>query len=471
MQTHPDTADEGPFSWLERWAPEDARAWHDWRRGLSSTVRIGALIPLQATLTGLAALRRDTASEHDESGSDWWPHARAVEVTLDWSLSLTDACRSDNPRPHGPDAALLELRRSLLQTLTPIRSASRLRPLGRDELAASLESFLDELETNRFFRPPAPLEFCNLEDLVGPELLGADLHGWNDTRSTAAVVAFLSLLRSHRYLGVADREIAHEDGVYRAHVVLTGVRRELLALADLLGTQGADAFPDEPEAAESLAALLAVSVRATRREHVPESMVRGSLALPAERLRNVIRELRDRVKHSAKRIRNLAAPAERRPVPRASERVPRDLSADVWSFRLIARAFLDKAEAAATGPDAWTDRERFVFASEFARHFRKFGPRLAKGTDYDRRGPLVAAVSLLSNRDGIDAERLGVAAHECERFVQHLDGVLDETRRLGGIEFDKRAAAAELLAYLAESSRRSSAPPAAGVFGETRPRW
>jgi hypothetical protein len=462
MQIRPETAEEGPFSWLERWAPEEAHAWAAWRGGLSASARADALVPMQAALAGLAALSRSVASEQGDHSNDCRAHAYALEVTLDWVLALADACRAHNRSLEEPDAALMALKRSVRHALDGARGTSPLYPIDRETLARIATQLATDLERNRFFRPPAPLEFCNVEDLFGRDHPDSDLQPQRDPQSTAAIVIFLSLLRSHRYLGVADREIAEEDGLYRAHVVLAGTLCELLALSRFVRAHGADSFPRDPEAAEALSLLLAQSVRAARRERIPAPTATGGLALPAERLRNTMREMRALVKRSARRVRDLAAP---RRVPRASERVPKDLSPEIWSFRLIARAFLDKAEAAASRPDAWADPESLVFACEFARHFRKFGPRLAKGTNYDRRGPLVAAVRALSNREGIDPRKLGLAAHECSMFVRHLDGALDEARRLGHAAFDKREAAQALLGYLAESSRRS-ARAAAGVFGQ-----
>jgi hypothetical protein len=167
-------------------------------------------------------------------------------------------------------------------------------------------------------------------------------------------------------------------------------------------------------------------------------------------------------------IRDLAAPENARSAPPQSMPVPRDLSQDIWAFRIIVRAFLAKAEAIAAQPEAWSDAEHLRFASEFARHYRRFGPRLAKATKYARTGPLTAAVSVLSNSHAVDATRLGLAARECERFVVHLD----ESRGHGASsalpEFDKERAADELRAYLATSRQRVASPAAAGAFGPRR---
>ena len=110
--------------------------------------------------------------------------------------------------------------------------------------------------------------------------------------------------------------------------------------------------------------------------------------------------------------------------------------------------------------------EDLGFAAEFVRHFRVFAPRLAKGTDYGRRAPMVRAVSALSRRDDVDRATLGSAVDECARFAEHLDRALERLQGSPGASFDKEHAASELRDYLSAARNRfSSGPAPAGAFG------
>ena len=138
-------------------------------------------------------------------------------------------------------------------------------------------------------------------------------------------------------------------------------------------------------------------------------------------------------------------------------------SQDIWAFRFILRAFLAKTSATPTG-----DTEQLAFASEFARHFRAFGLRLSKGTEYERRGPLMTAVSGLSRRDALDADKLAFAYRECDRFLDHLDRALERELASEDASFDKGEAAGALRGYLAEARSRAPGSRApTGAFGSS----
>ena len=134
---------------------------------------------------------------------------------------------------------------------------------------------------------------------------------------------------------------------------------------------------------------------------------------------------------------------------------------DIWAFRFILRAFLAKAAAASR-----SETLELEFAIEFARHFRALGLRLSKGTGYERRGPLMAAVSGLSRRDTLDREKLASAYRECDRFLDHLDGALERELASTGACFDKSEAAVALRDYLTEARARTPSGRApTGAFG------
>jgi hypothetical protein len=494
MKPSPHAADQGLLSRIERWAPIEAELWARWTGALSPEQRSEALLPLQAALGGLAAFR------HQENWpcqppADFRAHLDAVRATYRWALELiaelgVGATSSD------PAASLLALQRSLTDAL---RVSNRLLDLPRvqaDAFQASCDLFLRDLGRNTYFQPPGPLEFANVQELVGGQHLPVELGRWrSDAAKTMMVIAFLSLLRNHRFLGIADRQIGDRQGLHRAQVVVTGSRRDLRTLTRFLLVQGVETFADELEArllaldarhiaearleitqlSSDLRALreevegLAVEAHANVRSALDDALLAPDrslgLAPSSERTRNGIREVRDTLKLAAKRLRSLTLPTERE-VSRPSERVPRDLRQDIWAFRFIVRAFLAKAAAASLRTDDWHGSESSAFVGEFVRHFRVFGPRLAKGTGYGRRGALMRAVGALGRVDGLDAETLDRAVEECELFAEHLDQAFEDAPQSLLAPFDKRKAAAELRDYLVAARNRPSAKPVpAGAFG------
>jgi hypothetical protein len=401
---------------------------------------------------------------------DFRPHLHAVRLTYAWTLGLTRVLgagqaserrlESIGTRAAEPNASLDVLERSLGDALRVSERLLELPAVDADAFAASYDLFLRDLGRNAFFRPSDPLEFSNVTELFGPERIPVGLVSLgNGAAKTTMTIAFLSLLRSHRFLGIADEQMNEHGGTYRAHVLLAGSRRELRTLTRFLSVQGGDAF-------DALAAELQDAMRTELGESLPALGSGGPLAAHAERTRNGIRELRGTVRGAAKRLRDLSVPHTPIRDERTSERVQKDIQQDIWAFRFIVRGFLAKASVAPVGAHATHAAEDFAFAAEFVRHFRVFGPKLAKGTDYPRQAALIRAVSALSRRDEIDEDSLGVAARECTRFVEHLDRALQSAAASPQAPFDKRQAAAELRVYLAGARDRfSSGPPPTGTFG------
>lgn len=463
MKPRPLAAAEGHLSWIERWSPSDAEIWARWRRSLTRRQRAEALLPLQATLSGLAAFRHLENHPHGGPSGDFRPHLHAVRVSYRWALRLIDELRLDRvsarairpavTSPGEPSASLEALRRSLTDALLITERLIDLPLVDAGVFQSSCDLFLRDLGRNSFFHPPEPLEFSNVAELLSPQRVRTVVGSLErDASETATLVAFLALLRDHRFLGIADRQMAEHGGIYRAHVVLAGARRELRTLMRFFVVQGMHDLADELRAR-----LLRLDAHHVG-DSLPEPSEHRGQALPAERMRNELRELREAVKGAAKRLRD-AQGAERESPTRVSERVRRDLSQDIWAFRFILQAFLAKASAATSDEAA-----QLGFASEFARHFRAFGLRLIKGTGYERRGPLMTAVGGLSRRDALDAQKLAFAYRECDRFLDHLDRALASTEA----SFDKGEAAVALRDYLAEARSRAQGSRApTGAFGST----
>jgi hypothetical protein len=508
MDSRPTAAEEGLLYSVERWTPTDAELWGRWRESLRAEQRADALLPLQAALAGLVAFRHLENHPLSAPVADFRPQLHAVRVGYSWALELGAELRGDDrpERPlqsvgdslREPESSLRALERSLTDGLRVTERLLELPLVDAGAFQASCDLFLRDLARNTFFQPPEPLEFSNVVELVRPDGLTPELESWKSPAAkTTMMVAFLTLLRGHRFLGIADRQIREYDGLYRAHIVVAGVRRELRTLTRFLLVQGVEIFADELEArlltldahhitgarteitrasnelkelretVEALAMELHAKVRAALDGALPDLHSEHGHALPSERLRSGIREVRSTVKETAKQLRNLGRPV---PVDRKSDRVQKTIHQDVWAFRFILRAFVAKASVASVGADYWSDVGSLEFVSEFVRHYRVFGPRLTRATDYARRGPLTRAVSALSHREAIDAARLNLAIHECSLLLEHLDDALEDAPQSLLAPFDKRRAAAELRGYLSAAKDRTPAErAAAGAFGLVDP--
>jgi hypothetical protein len=426
---------EGLLSSAERWTPAEAELWRRWRGTLSEEQRSELLLPLQALLSGLVAYRKVENHRALVSESDYRSCLRAVHAGYDWAIDLVARLLTNDTRLPSPGtwsagstgspnpiSSLLALDRSLRDA---VRVSGRLLDLpGVDSgvFEASTDFFLRELERNAFFSPPEPLEFSNVDELVRPDVLAKDLDFWKS--GAAKMVAFLTLLRANRFLGIADRELGFgaNDGADPSEVIVAGVHRELGALKLFLSIQGLD---------QVLAELQDVDLRAAD-------------------------EARAQLKEAAKSLRS-GPEAER--TEHRSQRVPKNVDQDIWAFRFILRAFI--AKASALPPEA----ENRDFAQEFARHFRAFGPKLMRATGYPYARPLTTAVSSLNRRALADKPLIDIAAMECERFAKHLDAALETPARKRN-RFDKRQAAEELRSYL-ETAKLHSADrrAAAAAFG------
>jgi hypothetical protein len=509
MNPRPSAAEEGLLYAAERWTPADAELWGRWRQSLRGEQRTDALLPLQAVLSGLVAFRHLENHPLSASVTDFRPHLHAVHLAYEWALGLVAQLRSDDEptrqlRSVGaplsePESSLRSLERSLTDARRVSERLLELPAVDAGAFQSSSDLFLRDLARNAFFEPPEPLEFSNVAELVRTGGLTPELPSWKSTAAKmTTMLAFLTLLRAHRFLGIADRQIREDDGLYRAHVVVAAVRRELRTLTRFLLVQGVETFADELEARllsldahditgareeitrasgeltelrESVEAL-AMEIHATARTALdgalPELRPERGYALPAERMRNGIREVRATVKDAAKQLRSLGRPIRDSRAERKSERVKKNDRQDIWAFRFILRAFVAKASVASVGADCWSDAGSLEFVAEFVRHFRLFGPRVTRATHYPRRGPLTRALSTLSRPEAIDAASLNLATDECVLFVEHLDGALAELPRSMLAPFDKSKAAAQLRGYLAAAKDRSpSDRAAAGAFGLT----
>lgn len=509
MNSRPHSATEGLLFSAERWTPADADLWGRWRGSLPAEQRIRVLLPLQAALSGLVAFRHLENHPLSVPVTDFRPHLHAVRVAQGWALELVAQLRGNDAPEQGlrsvgeplgePESSLRRLQRSLTDALRVSERLLELRQVDAGAFQASCDLFLRDLAHNSFFQPPEPLEFSNTQELVRPDSLTPQLQSWkSEAAKMTMMITFLTLLRDHRFLGIADRQIGEKNGLYRAHIVIAAVRRELRTLTRFLLVQGVETFADElearllcldahdisgarveitrassdlkelREAVEVLAMGIHTKVRSTLDGALPELSPEQGYALPAERMRNGIREVRTTLKDAAKQLRCLARPAS---TERRSSRTSRRLSQDIWAFRFILQAFLAKASVAPADPNHWMHAGNLAFVGEFVRHFRVFGPQLIQASNYTRGGPLTRALGVLSRREAIDPTSLELAAAECALFLEHLDEALASLPQSVIAPFDKRKAAAELRGYLSAAKDRSDANRiAAGAFGLLGPR-
>lgn len=461
MSSRSNAASEGLLSSTERWAPADAELWGRWRDSLSKELRSEALLPLQAVLSGLVAFRDLENQAPSAPAGDFHRHIHAVRVGYDWALQLIARLRNGEAQrswPGGarssePGASLQALKRSLTDALRVNEQLLDLPYVDETTFHVSCDLFLRELRLNSFFQPPEPLEFSNAGELMRLEGSGSDLEFWeSDSRATAAMISFLTLLRDHRFLGIADRQLQQYEGVYCAHIIAAVVRKELRTLSHFLLVQGVETIGDELGARLLSVEALATGIHAKSCSALdyplPELDADGGHALAAQRMRQGIRELRDTVKDAAKQLRGIARPAESGRAERRSERVQRNLHQDIWAFRFILQAFIAKASVASLSPSSAGNGKGLAFTGEFLRHFRLLGLRLSRGTEYARSGALTRAVSALKEIDTIDDAKLDRAMDECMLFHEHLDTALGEGAQSPIEDFDKTRAAEELRGYL-----------------------
>ncbi|KPK15250.1 MAG: hypothetical protein AMJ62_09805 [Myxococcales bacterium SG8_38] len=500
------TIEEDLLRQVERWTPAEAELWDRWRSSLTVEQRADVL-PLQAVLTGLVAFRGREGRADDAPGTDFRPHLRALGIAYEWALELVAHLRGTGPSDRGahprrdglgpPELSLRSLERSLTDALRVSERLLKLPIVDAGSFQASADLFLRDLGRNPYFCPPEPLEFSNVSDLVSADSVAPELASWKSASAkTTVLISFLTLLRAHRLLGIADRQILLGEDLCRAHVVIAAVRKELETWTRFVLVQGVETFADELEARllsvdaghihESRAEIGRSSQELQRLREAVEALATGihgkacagldppvpglepvqSLALPAERMRNGIREVRAALRDAAKQLHRLGNPSPMERTKRVSEQVPKSVYSDIWGFRFILRAFIDKASVAAAAADDWNDAENLEFVREFVRHFRVFGPRLSRATDYAERDALIRTVSALSKRETINTETLGDAIRECESFAEHLDASLERMPRSRLAPFDKHAAAAGLRDYLAAARhRQASERAAAAAFG------
>lgn len=500
------TIEEGLLRQVERWTPAEAELWDRWRSSLTADQRADVL-PLQAILTGLVALRGREAETEGEPGADFRPQLRAAVAAYRWALELVAHLRGSRVDDLGaypqrdalgsPESSLRSLELSVNDALRVSERLLSLPTVDAGSFTASADLFLRDLEHNRYFDPPEPLEFSNVSDLVSAESVAPELASWqSEAAKTTLLVSFLTLLRTHRFLGIADRQILLGEDLYRAHIAIAAVRKELETWTRFVLVQGVETFADELEArllsidadhihearaeisrssqelqrlremVEAAAAGVHAKVCAAFDRPLAELEAVGDHALAAESMRSGLREVRAALKDAAKLLHRIGNPSQMERTNRVSEQVPKDVHQDIWGFRFILRAFIAKASVAAEAADDWHDFENLEFVREFVRHFRIFGPPLARATDYAERDALIGAVSMLSKREAIDEEALGAAMEECERFAEHLDAMLDRMPGSPLAPFDKHAAANGLRSYLAAAKHRQATErAAAAAFG------
>jgi hypothetical protein len=405
-------ADEDLAAWIERWVPTDLAVFDHWRASLPPELRREALFPLQAALSGLDALRSFENQSLETATFDFHDHLYGACATYGWALRLSDELRAGS-REVGvePLQSLDALRVSLADAAHVSDRLLELSLVDAGSFHSTCDMFLRDLSRNDFFRAPRALEVSN--------------------------DPFLTLLRAHRFVGIAALRLDGEEGASIARVVVAAVRRDLRELVHFMNVNGNDSATRDLSTVLSLVDADDMLLGIVARE--PDASM--------ERFRNRLDGLRGAIKSAAKRLRGSGDEPERAFERSHSERVPVDLTPEIWAFRFIVHAFLAKISALSEMSEP-PDESQLAFVPDFVGHFRAFGPRLAKGTDYPARAALVQAVSAISHTEDIDAQRLERAFVECDHFAEHLESVLSERVDAETSAFDKERAAEELRVYL-----------------------
>lgn len=386
-----------------------------------------------------------------------------------------------------PEAALMVLRSSFGGYLELADGLLRLNRIPHRLYGALQSTVTREIGRNAYFNPLVALEFRPEFDRIrAPEVLEA-LHAI-ESEATHRLVALtmLTLFRAIRYVSLVERYASQPATARRSYLILAVLRSDVRALTRFLFRQAAGIMADGLErelmeagasdikanqdlwarraatllslrrTLENIANALRIEIRKTFERELPTPSEAPADELLGPLLTQASASLKATL-HSA--VLDLCVElAPERALPElhsdgagrraASVRLRRD----VWMFKQILRAFLAKADAAASGElDHWSSAASFVFVREFLNHFRAIGYQLVRRSDYERLDHFIAAIDTLRDADLLDEQRMHDAVDECRAFYAYLERLLAQISRreeLRDLPFDKQTAADTLRVYL-----------------------
>lgn len=390
-----------------------------------------------------------------------------------------------------PEEALFVLRNAFGHFLDLSDGLGRLGRVSNRLYFAMHGVMVREVGRNAFFNPLMALEFRpELDRIRSGEVLEALHSVESETAHRVLALTFLALFRALRYVSLIDSYASEPASTRRAYIILAVLRSDLRALTRYLGRRAGDAMADglerellathADEIGIRFAHLAEVARSLTRARATLEHLANGLRVevkkifehdLPSPQAEVTAQELAPQLVVAAAELRASlqnairALCAELRPgaplpdlaADLASHRAASDrLRREIWMFQQILRAFLAKADAAASagsshGHDRWASSGGFQFVRDFLGHFRAIGYQLVRSHDYERLDPFLASLERLRDVDLLEPERMAEAVEECRAFAVFLGELFErvnERAELADVPFDRAAAAETLKIHL-----------------------
>lgn len=343
-----------------------------------------------------------------------------------------------------------------------------------------------EVHRSTYFDPLAALEFRAEFDKVRPEQMVQLIRNIpSEPAARVAALSFLSMFRLLRYIRSAERSITRKVPPAVLFAWLAVLRSDIRALIIFLKREAArwlssgfgrlyekeppdfvhhryDGLAEEFHRLRSLKELLASMGDQLRLEQVkvyeqqlPAVSAVGSWERFISRVGPALTSLRTFVQNAtmllarefdpsidgAKIFGDFISARER------SERLRRD----IWMFRMVLRAFIEKTKGSYRTTDQWSEMTTFRFVREFVGYFRSMGYQLLRYSDYAEFDKFMTLVDRLREGDVLEVQRISNVIAACEDFMTFLDKTFDAVGRreeLAGIPFDKKEAVQTLKLFL-----------------------
>lgn len=344
-----------------------------------------------------------------------------------------------------------------------------------------------EIHRSTYFDPLAALEFRAEFDKMQPERMARLI---NDIQSNAAAriatLSFLSLFRLLRYIRAADRAVKRKAPPAVLFAWLAVLRSDTRALIIFFKREASrrlsagfaklfeqetprviheryDALTDEFRKLRSIKELLISIGDQLRLEQVKvyeqqlPSVSSASDALPlfVERTGFALASLKAFIQNAALLIAGEFDPSLKGAdlffdfvsAAEQSERLRRD----IWMFRMVLRAFIEKTKGSYLATDQWSQSASFRFVREFVGYFRSMGYQLLRYSDYAEFDKFMGLVDRLREGDVLEVQRLPNIIAACEDFMTFLDKTFEAVslrEELEAVPFDKKEAARTLKLFL-----------------------
>jgi hypothetical protein len=391
-----------------------------------------------------------------------------------------------------PEDSLRALRYGLTTANEVVEGVLRSQRIPYRLFYSCLAMMQRETAQNAFFNPLTALEFRPEFDRIHSPAVLDLIHTVPGAESRRLVaLTFLSLFRMLRYLRLIGRVLPElgqrrRQASARVYLTLSVLRSDARALSDYLrrraGALLAASFYNDlfrvpaaeipvraselrgtahrllaiRSALEGIAANLRLEMRRAFQHDLPSPDQLPSTLELRRALESTLGNLRPALRNAILFLgKTLGVSLDEGGVfddhtarRESSERLRRD----VWMFAQIVRAFSTKARHS-PAEDRWAPVHSFEYVREFLAYFRAMGYPLLRATDYPRFDAFLDALSHLEDTDLVDPTRLENAIDECVAFTSFLEQLFDSISRreeLGGIPFDRRAAAASLRLYLGD---------------------